>query len=177
MKRFFVSALVLSSTVANAQSGGSVPGSADLIKYQVGALWNVNVAKVDATHMKFTNLAGGALGSSSKGYINIGGVAPAKEISAAKTLTVPAGSVWGGGYTGTPALYVYASYSATYGVELCVSDVSTLTTVGVVATGNTGFVVCGQTQGSTAPLRLLGSFVYTVATPAIGATFTRIASF
>lgn len=177
MKSVFVLATALIATSANAQSIGSEPALENIIKYQVGALWNITVAKSAAQKVKFVAMDGStALSSANKGYISIAG-APAYKITSDLELTLPAPTVWGGGYTGTPAVYIYASYSATNKVQLCASDISTLTAVGSTATGNSGFVKCQATQGSTAPMRLLGSFVYTVATPAIGATFTRIASF
>jgi hypothetical protein len=164
--------LVASSSMAFAQT--VEPQNIDAIRLTRGIVWNVSIARPASLVLKFVGKNTLDLNSSSnRGYIDIGPKA-AKLVAAPKNFTVPAPTVFGGAFTGSPDLFVYAGHNSTTGVRICVSNVGTLTAKGSVVSGNSGFVACDGTVGASDPIRILGKITYVVATPALTNNFTEI---
>lgn len=149
------------------------PQNLDIISLERGVVFNISIEKIGQQTLRFVGRKGSPLGASNVGIIDVG-VKEGKRIAAPKSFTVPAPTVFGAGYTGTPDLHIYAGWNSVTGVRMCVSDLSTLKTKGLVATGNSGFVVCDGSVSSTDPLRYLGKVTYAVSTLTLGAVYTEV---
>lgn len=161
MNRFRRSVLaVLAALTLPVAAFAQYPNAKELqnLSGHTSLLYNVKLNKVSLTAVNILAKDGSALGFGKIGLVDVFG--SVVKLTDSKQITIPNQSVFGGT---TSDLDVYFYLSATG--FLCLSDANSLTTKGVVATTNTGFVSCPNgTVASTVGLRLLGKCVYDNAT-------------
>jgi hypothetical protein len=146
------------------------PQNVDAVKLQKGTQFNLTVKRPSTTTLEF----GGKASYSPNGWLEIGGTA--RLVNSKKTLTLPAAftTTFGADYTGTSIpMYVYAGYSSSAGVQLCVSDVPNKITVGSQSSGNTGYLHCGTTLSASDAVRFLGTITANATGNTVSDSFTE----
>jgi hypothetical protein len=137
-----------------AQAQALEPQNVDAVKLVPSARWNVGVRRPSTTTLEFA----GKNSAGTNGWLEVGGLA--RRVGAKKTLTLPAAftTTFGAAYVGTSIpMYVYAAWSDSVGLNLCVSDVANLSAVQSIVSGNSGYLHCAQSYLAADPVRMLGS--------------------